>query len=580
MEQLKLNMIPNGVNPVFHASQYDKGRQIRFVLDETLSSAEVTVSYRAKDGTEYGNVQMSVSGNTITDTIPEEVLTDYGIIEGEVNIDGIGSLNFFVEVEKDAYDGGVITTQTATGAIATFETNIETAFVSLKSDINPEQDLHGYTKPWSGGCGKNKVDFPSYANASSQNLTIQTTGNGGIKVTGTPSTSWALLTSQIDVNIPSGQAITFGITGGTLSHNVYLNLTYADSTTDTLLINSGNTSKTMTLAKNLIKVRLDYSGMSTSTNYNETFYPMLEYGSTQSAFEPYSNICPISGFSALNVTRTGKNLFNPSDVVEGYTSNTSGAINGVNTHNHSSGLIKVIGGEKYVITTSQVGGQWGAWYDASNNFISGFSGYDNPITAPNNAVYCRFTIEYNDNNPSYASNVMFEKGQTRSTYEPYNGQTATVNFGQTVYGGECDVANGKVEIDFANDRLDTKSWSYNSSRGAFNATFSGKDQTRFNEIICSCYENGGRVYSASEIASKPDKAFYTQNNSDTIFIKDSDYTDTTTWLNALGSNTICYPLATPTEITTTPENLSALSGQNNVYSDTNGDTTVEYYIEV
>ena len=147
MEQLKLNMIPNGVNPVFHASQYDKGRQIRFVLDETLSSAEVTVSYRAKDGTEYGNVQTSVSGNTITDTIPEEVLTDYGIVEGEVNIDGIGSLNFFVEVEKDAYDGGVITTQTASGPIATFNTNMVEPFKSLKSEINPVQSGTGIPSP-------------------------------------------------------------------------------------------------------------------------------------------------------------------------------------------------------------------------------------------------------------------------------------------------------------------------------------------------------------------------------------------------------------------------------------------------
>lgn len=147
MEQLKLNMIPNGVNPVFHASQYDKGRQIRFVLDETLSSAEVTTSYRAKDGTEHENVQTSVSGNTITDTIPEEVLTDYGMIEGEVNIDGIGSLNFFVEVEKDAYDGGSIITQTASGAIATFNTNMVEPIKSLKSDINPVQSGTGTPSP-------------------------------------------------------------------------------------------------------------------------------------------------------------------------------------------------------------------------------------------------------------------------------------------------------------------------------------------------------------------------------------------------------------------------------------------------
>ena len=43
---------------------------------------------------------------------------------------------------------------------------------------------------------------------------------------------------------------------------------------------------------------------------------------------------------------------------------------------------------------------------------------------------------------------------------------------------------------------------------------------------------------------------------------------------------LCYELLTPTEITVTPENLTAISGMNNVFSDTNGDTEVKYYVEV
>ena len=37
-----------------------------------------------------------------------------------------------------------------------------------------------------------------------------------------------------------------------------------------------------------------------------------------------------------------------------------------------------------------------------------------------------------------------------------------------------------------------------------------------------------------------------------------------------------YPLATPFDIDLTPEVISAVVGTNNVYSDTNGDTTVQF----
>ena len=333
MEQLKLNMIPNGVNPVFHASQYDKGRQIRFILDETLSGAEVATSYRAKDGTEYGNVQMSVSGNTITDTIPEEVLTDYGMIEGEVNIDGIGSLNFFVEVEKDAYDGGVITTQTASGPIATFETNIETAFVSLKSDINPVQ---------SG--------------------------------TGTPSPQ---------------------------------------------------------------------------------------------------NVRPISGFSALN--------------------------------------------------------------------------------------------------------VILADGDMQTV------DTKTVNFGQTVYGGEVDVTNGKVNVTHGIVDLGSLSWTKDTttlSVTVFRANI-GDRKGGSTDLICTNYEalSGDRgllVNNNNTIAT------WNKQASQNVAIRDDNLSsgDATAFKTAMSGVMLCYELATPIEITTTPENLTAISGENNVYGDTNGDTEVEYYIEV
>lgn len=172
----------------------------------------------------------------------------------------------------------------------------------------------------------------------------------------------------------------------------------------------------------------------------------------------------------------------------------------------------------------------------------------------------------------------FDSGIITVTDNDQITNTYTFAFGQTVYGGYFD-NKGNLVSDFANERLDAKTWSYNSGRGAFNATFSGKDQTRFNKMICSCYANGGQIYSTSEIASKPDKAFYTQARSDTVFIKDSDYTDPTTWLNALGSNTLCYPLTTPTKLSITSQDIPTLLGENNIFSNC-GDVEVKYCADI
>ena len=467
MEQLKLNMIPNGVNPVFHASQYDKGRQIRFVLDETLSGAEVTVSYRAKDGTEHGNVQTSVSGNTITDTIPEEVLTDYGMIEGEVDIDGIGSLNFFVEVEKDAYDGGVITTQTASGAIATFNTNMVEAFKSLKSEINPVQDLHGYTKPWSGGGGKNKLNYDAWKTVSTYNGTA-VWENNGVTLTATTNDCYTLSNTDMRVPISEGETIT-------LSWEETANVNGA------VYIFPNGTTAGMVYTQNASNKKLSYTATSgvtfvtwrfgVQTAGDTAYYKniQIEKGSQATAWEPYENICPISGFSALNVT--------------------------------------LADGDMQTVDTK------------------------------------------------------------------------TVNFGQTVYGGVADVTNGKVNVTHGIVDLGSLSWLYNSTQQVFNATIDdiyNRTSGEENDAICSNYA-GENVWNASNLSNG---CFMIRGDISRVYIKDTNYTDGATFKTAMSGVMFVYKLATPIEITTTPENLTAIVGQNNVYSDTNGDTEVEYYIEV
>ena len=66
---------------------------------------------------------------------------------------------------------------------------------------------------------------------------------------------------------------------------------------------------------------------------------------------------------------------------------------------------------------------------------------------------------------------------------------------------------------------------------------------------------------------------YNISNSKGICIRDDAYTDATAFGNSLTGVQLCYELATPIEITLTPQTLSSLVGENNVWDD--GTITVE-----
>ncbi len=267
MEQLKLNMIPNGVNPVFHASQNDKNRQIRFVLDETLSGEDVTIEYHTPDGASYGNVQLSVSGSVITDYIPNDALKSAGIVTGEVTIDGRGSLNFFVNVEKDAYEGGDLIPHTVSGAIANFETNIVAPMQSITAEIVAVQDLHGYTHPWTGGGGKNLIDKKALMQPCA---------------------------------LSSGTRVYAQLFNTSAAFSLYVVQEGLDPTSTsnwTSFLSLSTTKVNNTLPFNISHIGISNSAYSSLGTGN-----IMVSLSDITEFEPYENICPISGFNQAVIT--------------------------------------------------------------------------------------------------------------------------------------------------------------------------------------------------------------------------------------------------------------------------------------
>ena len=117
MEQIRLDLIPDGSRPVCHASQYDDGRVIRINLTEngadyTLSNETVELHVRKGDGTAVTCAVAIESGKKYVDIVTTtQMCAVYGSNLAELRITKngviIGTLNFILEVERDPLDSGI-----------------------------------------------------------------------------------------------------------------------------------------------------------------------------------------------------------------------------------------------------------------------------------------------------------------------------------------------------------------------------------------------------------------------------------------------------------------------------------------
>lgn len=106
-----LNVIPAGVRPVVHVSQYDNQVQaLRFLLYKenvpfTIpSAAAVLINGLKPDNTGFSYAATATSGNTATFAVTQQMTAAAGSVECELRIrtatEIIGTLNFTIEVEE------------------------------------------------------------------------------------------------------------------------------------------------------------------------------------------------------------------------------------------------------------------------------------------------------------------------------------------------------------------------------------------------------------------------------------------------------------------------------------------------
>ena len=160
--------------------------------------------------------------------------------------------------------------------------------------------------------------------------------------------------------------------------------------------------------------------------------------------------------------------------------------------------------------------------------------------------------------------------------DPTTTNTASISFGQTVYGGSVNFKTGVVTVDRASVDLGSLNYTRTSSSGIyrFQVNLSGAKGSGSNSAaanaVCSCYKNDSWVNTAT---TANDCSIAIIGTGEIMAVQDDRYTDATAFKTAVTGETLCYELATPITIQLTPDELKMLKGINNI--STEGNTTID-----
>ena len=234
---------------------------------------------------------------------------------------GFSEVNVDVALPQNAY-----LLESQKNDVVSIQHGAEFDMPKLVADITPKQDLHGYDSPWVGGSGKNKIPMTvdgiksintsgSWSgNAYTYNgvtFTLLTDSDGnisGININGTASAStYILLESNNNGffnNVGSKAVVMSGCPSGGSTSTYYINR-YASSASSVNIADVGSgASFTYPSTEGQHNITISINNGYTANNLK--FYPMIRLASvTDSTFAPYSNECPISGWTACNVVRSG-----------------------------------------------------------------------------------------------------------------------------------------------------------------------------------------------------------------------------------------------------------------------------------
>lgn len=407
-------------------------------------------------------------------------------------------------------------------------------------DINPVQDLHGYDSVWVGGAGKNKLK-KSYTSQTINGVTFTVNSDGSVNVNGT-ATSTALFPLGTLSNFLTND--TSYIVNGNTNTNAYLQL-QTSQFGGVVNVGSGYqfTYTTGGEIQNLV-IRVDTG----KTASNVTLFPMVRLASeTDASFEPYENICDISGWNGCVVSRTGVNIWDEEwelgalQWANGQPTPASDRIRSKNYNQIKPDTQYYMRADNAVTSGVPVV----FYYDKDMNLISYSESTirNTIIESPANAVYFKLVILQTT---TYESGISLNYPSTDTTYHKFVGSKY-----QKFFEGLMAGTYGVVE-------LGSLTWQKNGVN-RFTATQPTDDikapaQTAIANIICQKYQASsfGEAY-----AETTDDIIAISINKH-INIVDKEYSDATDFKNSLAGVYLIYELETATAPTITQPDINGL----------------------
>lgn len=234
--------------------------------------------------------------------------------------------------------------------------------------------------------------------------------------------------------------------------------------------------------------------------------------------------------------------------------------------------------------------------DGSLSYPSLTNPYNFTLEAPS-TVDIRISTNGTTTASEFYTNIQLESGNSSTDYAPYsnicpisgrtqttvsvNSEDTTVQFGQTVYGGEVDVTSGGTSDEWAKVDLGSIVWTAPSAEGISYST----RITDFKQVTT------GQIYYGNAVLDNYNFVQSVLNNNDNgkaslyyhtgysgyrLFVCDTNLIGKTAPQVAtyMSGKYICYELATPTTLTTPATPISLNKGNNTLTAD--GDMELIY----
>ena len=464
--------------------------------------------------------------------------------------------------------------------VASFSDAMNAPLYDLDIDIDPVQDLHGYANPWVGGAGKNLFTPNEWHRAYNVGTNLLIVGDDSIFVkAGTYTLSFEYYNDDAPALNSYWRIYNDKVTYADVSKQIqYGVLGIVTSATEW-------TSKTMT-----ITIEQDgYFGIDDGQLRGGVYYRniQLEAGSSPTAYEPYANICPISGWTGANVTTCGKNIFDVNHIYEVTINGAAGPY------------------DRYGVKFTKPGTYYAESKNTNNAYIYARINYADGTQSETYYLQRGTTIDpmttftltsgqsliiYNASADSEATTkTLMEKvvvgyGAALTDFEEYTGETYNISFGAagTVYDGILDITSGVLTVTMASVDLGTLNWVTPTAGGRTTASLGGRPAesgTSIANAYCDIYNiiTPMAWYNTSEIGIAMLGAGYGGNGSVGISDTGFDGKSTTEVANALDGHQLVYELATPQTYQLTPEEIKTIfDQQNNIYADTGNVANVTY----